>query len=72
MWIAKFIAKSADQVQTFLNFGFFEILIEPVFFLRYHQYQKERRELRKRNLQAQTNIAQYMRKHNIEQQVLIL
>ena len=29
----------------------------------YHALQKERKSLRKRNLQAQTNIAQYMRKH---------
>jgi hypothetical protein len=39
------------------------------FFYRYHQYQKERRELRRRNIQAQTNIAQYLRKHNIDQQI---
>jgi hypothetical protein len=38
-------------------------------YCRYHQYQKERRELRKRNLQAQTNIAQYLRKHNIDQMI---
>ena len=29
----------------------------------YNALQKERKALRKRNLQAQTNIAQYMRKH---------
>ena len=29
----------------------------------YHSLQKERKALRKRNIQAQTNIAQYMRKH---------
>ncbi len=32
---------------------------------RYYQYQKERRELKRRNLQAQTNIVQYLRKHKI-------
>ncbi len=33
---------------------------------KYHSLQKEKRELRKRNAQAQTNICQYMRKHSID------
>ena len=32
----------------------------------YNRLQKQRKDLRKRNLQAQTNIAQYMRKHGME------
>ena len=32
----------------------------------FHKLQKERRDLRKRNLRAQTNIAQYMRKHGVD------
>ena len=32
----------------------------------YHRLQKQKKDLRKRNLQAQTNIAQYMRKHGIQ------
>ena len=33
---------------------------------KYHQLLKEKRDLRKRNAQAQTNICQYLRKHNID------
>lgn len=33
---------------------------------KYHALLKEKRELRKRNAQAQTNICQYLRKHNID------
>ena len=32
----------------------------------YYALMKEKRELRKRNAQAQTNICQYLRKHNID------
>ena len=32
----------------------------------YHRLQKQKKDLRKSNLQAQTNIAQYMRKHGME------
>ena len=32
---------------------------------RYYQHQKDRRELRRRNLQAQTNIAQFFRRHKM-------
>ena len=31
----------------------------------FYQCQKDRRELKRRNLQAQTNIAQYFRKHKL-------
>ena len=33
---------------------------------KYHSLLKEKKELRKRNAQAQTNICQYLRKHNID------
>ena len=33
---------------------------------RYHSLLREKRELRKRNAQAQTNICQYLRKHSID------
>ena len=33
---------------------------------RYHALLREKRELRKRNAQAQTNICQYLRKHSID------
>ena len=33
---------------------------------KYHALLKEKRELKKRNAQAQTNICQYLRKHNID------
>ena len=32
---------------------------------RYYAHQKDRRELRRRNLQAQTNIAQFFRRHKL-------
>ena len=32
---------------------------------RYYAYQKDKRELKRRNLQAQTNIAQFFRKHKL-------
>ncbi len=32
---------------------------------RFYNFQKERRELRRRNLQAQTNIAQHFRRHKL-------
>ena len=38
----------------------------------YNALQKERKALRKRNLQAQTNIAQYMRKHRYSKKIDIL
>ena len=32
----------------------------------YHRLQKQKKDLKKRNLKAQTDIAQYMRKHGME------
>ena len=40
---------------------YFKALLE-----RYYSLLKEKKELRKRNNQAQTNICNYLRKHNID------